>query len=107
MPNPHGDDYADLPDRTRDPAADPAEVGVPGVADDLRHEGSELPEPEVRAVPTEVPVGVTEYGTTAAEQRAGEPMDHKLAREVPDVTAGESPDATRPAEEDALRVEDA
>ncbi len=30
-------------------------------------------------------VGADEYGTTAEEQREGESLDSKLAREVPDV----------------------
>jgi anti-anti-sigma factor len=41
--------------------------------------------------PRERPLGVEEYGTTAAEQREGEPLDERLAREVPE----RRPDATR------------
>ncbi|MCX4878364.1 DUF5709 domain-containing protein [Streptomyces sp. NBC_00847] len=37
--------------------------------------------------PPEKPLGVTRYGTTAAEQQAGETLDERLAEEVPDVTA--------------------
>ncbi|MCX5418376.1 DUF5709 domain-containing protein [Streptomyces sp. NBC_00078] len=37
--------------------------------------------------PPEKPLGVTKYGTTAAEQQAGETLDERLAEEVPDVTA--------------------
>ncbi|MFJ8630673.1 DUF5709 domain-containing protein [Streptomyces sp. NPDC093568] len=39
--------------------------------------------------PPERPLGVTKYGTTAAEQHAGETLDQRLAEEVPDV--GEPP----------------
>ncbi|MEU3027497.1 DUF5709 domain-containing protein [Streptomyces incarnatus] len=34
--------------------------------------------------PPERPLGVTKYGTTAAEQRAGESLDQRLRQEVPD-----------------------
>lgn len=36
--------------------------------------------------PPERPLGVTKYGTTAAEQHDGETLDQRLAQEVPDVT---------------------
>ncbi|MFH8336692.1 DUF5709 domain-containing protein [Streptomyces sp. AM6-12] len=41
--------------------------------------------------PPERPLGVTKYGTTAAEQRAGESLDQRLGQEVPDteVPAGD------------------
>ena len=37
--------------------------------------------------PPEKPLGVTRYGTTAAEQHDGESLDQLLALEVPDVSA--------------------
>ncbi|GAA1014842.1 hypothetical protein STXM2123_513 [Streptomyces sp. F-3] len=37
--------------------------------------------------PPEKPLGVTKYGTTAAEQREGESLDQRLAQEQPDVGA--------------------
>ncbi|SCF63345.1 hypothetical protein GA0115259_1004021 [Streptomyces sp. MnatMP-M17] len=36
--------------------------------------------------PPERPLGVEHIGTTAAEQRAGETLDQRLAEEVPDLT---------------------
>lgn len=36
--------------------------------------------------PPEKPLGVTKYGTTAAEQHEGETLDQRLAQEVPDVS---------------------
>ncbi|MFF6803242.1 DUF5709 domain-containing protein [Streptomyces sp. NPDC012616] len=36
--------------------------------------------------PPEKPLGVTRYGTTAAEQHDGESLDQRLAQEVPDVS---------------------
>ncbi|PZH05430.1 hypothetical protein C1I97_18880 [Streptomyces sp. NTH33] len=35
--------------------------------------------------PPEKPLGVTKYGTTAAEQHQGESLDQRLAQEQPDV----------------------
>lgn len=41
--------------------------------------------------PPEKPLGVTKYGTTAAEQHAGETLDQRLSQEVPEtgVPAGD------------------
>ncbi|MFD9389219.1 DUF5709 domain-containing protein [Streptomyces sp. NPDC060000] len=36
--------------------------------------------------PPEKPLGVTKYGTTAAEQHDGESLDQRLAQEVPEVS---------------------
>ncbi|MFF1547554.1 DUF5709 domain-containing protein [Streptomyces sp. NPDC058291] len=36
--------------------------------------------------PPEKPLGVTKYGTTAAEQHEGESLDQRLAQEVPEPT---------------------
>ena len=36
------------------------------------------------AAPTDVPLAVEAYGTTGAEEEAGEPLQSKLAREQPD-----------------------
>ncbi|MDQ0585047.1 DUF5709 domain-containing protein [Streptomyces rishiriensis] len=36
--------------------------------------------------PPEKPLGVTKYGTTAAEQHDGESLDQRLAQEIPDVS---------------------
>jgi hypothetical protein len=36
------------------------------------------------AMPGDVPVGLDEYGTTAAETRHGEPLSGRLLREEPD-----------------------
>ena len=43
-------------------------------------------------VPGDRPVGVDEFGTTVAEQQEGEPLDLRLSREQPDLTAGGAPD---------------
>ncbi|MFF9126969.1 DUF5709 domain-containing protein [Streptomyces sp. NPDC014889] len=39
--------------------------------------------------PPEKPLGVTKYGTTAAEQHEGESLDQRLAQERPDVSGPE------------------
>ena len=39
--------------------------------------------------PPERPLGATRFGITAAEQRAGESLDERLAEELPDVGADE------------------
>jgi hypothetical protein len=41
--------------------------------------------------PPDEPLGVEDYGTTAAEERVDEPLDERVAREVPEgtTTSGE------------------
>ena len=89
-------------DQNRDPGADLDSEGVP--ADDRTSGWGEVPDPEVPAAPTDVPVGSAEYGTTAMEQAAGEPFDVRLAREEPDEPASAPEDRTGPAEEAAVHV---
>ncbi|MFJ6718725.1 MULTISPECIES: DUF5709 domain-containing protein [unclassified Streptomyces] len=48
--------------------------------------------------PPEKPLGVTKYGTTAAEQHEGESLDERLRQEVPDV--GQDPAAESGGQED-------
>lgn len=69
--------------------------------------------------PPERPLGVEEYGTTAAEEAWDEPLEERLAREEPEDGPGGPPDedgdpyddavqeheAPVPAEEAALHVE--
>lgn len=45
--------------------------------------------------PAEQPRGSEEWGTTAAEQRAGRPLDDRLAAEVPDRLPHETEDGVR------------
>jgi Family of unknown function (DUF5709) len=51
-------------------------------------------------VPGDRPVAVTDFGTTAAEEQAGEPLDLRLAREEPDLLAraGNPPDISEDAD---------
>lgn len=66
----------------RDPGADLDEQGIP--ADDRTAMGSEVPDPEIPAAPTDEPVGLTAHGVTEREQATGESHEQKLAREEPD-----------------------
>jgi hypothetical protein len=73
--------------------SDPEAEGLPGYADDdsvadERQETARIADgPDPAALPSDVPLAVDRFGTTAEEQRQGEPMDYKLAQEVPDPTA--------------------
>jgi hypothetical protein len=51
-------------------------------------------------VPADDPVAVDDYGTTAAEQEAGEPLDLRLSREEPDLLerADRAPDFSESAD---------
>ena len=71
-----------MSERNRDPGVPLDSQGIPDVADDATPEREELPEPQRTPAPAETPVVSTDYGTTAAEQRAGEPHERKLQREI-------------------------
>ena len=89
---------------------------IPDPADPFEEEGLASPDPddagkritgdvqEEVAVPAERPVAVEDFGTTAAEEIAGESLDGRLSREQPERTAAtpadESPDADQPYPED-------
>ena len=88
---------------------------IPDPADPFEEEGLASPDPEYGgkritgdpqeeiAVPGDRPIAVDDFGTTAEEERAGEPLDRRLSREEPDLLeraattpADESPDADQP-----------
>lgn len=46
--------------------------------------------------PPEEPLGVEEYGTTAAEERYGEPLDERIRREEPEVGEGDGREPDSP-----------
>lgn len=85
----------------------------PEPSDPFEDEGLASPEPGLAGkrmtgdpqddmvVPAEAPVAVDDYGTTAAEQRDGEPLDLRLAREEPDLLerADRAPDTSDTADE--------
>jgi hypothetical protein len=71
----------------RDPGADLDGLGMPDIAEDqVPGTPGEQPdyEPMRESAPVEAPVGSLEWGTTAREAAAGEPLDLRLAREEPD-----------------------
>lgn len=66
------------------PAPEVTEDGIPSIEElpeDVLRTGDPL---EGELPPLDRPQAVTDWGTTAAEQLASEPMDVRLAREVPD-----------------------
>jgi hypothetical protein len=81
-----------------DPGAPLDSQGIPDYADDASPERADVPEPQRLPTPTEAPTASTDFGTTAAEQRAGESLDGKLARENPDEAGDETAPSERPDE---------
>jgi hypothetical protein len=92
-------------DNYPNPVSDPEAEGLPDSADDdsvadERANSARIADgPSPAALPADRPQAVDRYGTTAAEQRAGESLDYKLAREV-----SERP-SYRPDEGNALSEE--
>jgi hypothetical protein len=76
----------------------------------LATDGSSSPEQQISGdtfeetgVPGEEPTAVDDWGTTAAEEIAGEPLDLALSREEPELSADdidESEDSDRPFPDD-------
>jgi hypothetical protein len=88
---------------------------IPDSADPFEEEGQASQEPGLPGkritgdpqddmpVPGDAPMAVDDYGTTAAEEQAGEPLDLRLSREEPDLLersattdADESEDSDQP-----------
>lgn len=81
---------------------------MPDYADDTSTAFSEEDRPRFRdspyPVPGREPEALDEYGLTAEEQRQGESIDERLAREEPDFGApGTPPPEGGPAEESAVQ----
>jgi len=75
------------------PISDPEADGIPEYADADSTAYDEEPQrvadgPDPAPLPSDVPVAVEDYGTTAEEERQGEPLSGRLAREEPDVSPG-------------------
>jgi hypothetical protein len=72
------------------PVSDPEAEGLPGYADDDSdaYERADSPRisdgPDPAPLPADRPQGVDRFGTTAEEQRIGESVGYKLAREEPE-----------------------
>jgi hypothetical protein len=85
-----------MDDQYPKPVSDPASDGLPEYADDDSQAWDEVDSPRIAdgrdpaPLPPDRedgPVAMDEYGTTPEEQRRGEPMDLRLSREEPEVTA--------------------
>jgi len=74
--------------------SDPEKEGVPGTADADSTAFDDVDSPRVAdgldpaALPADQPVGADDFGTTAEEQRRGEPLGARLIREEPDTALG-------------------
>lgn len=69
--------------------SEPEREGIPDYADDASPERGQVPDPQEPALPGDEPQAVFEHGTTVDEQLEGERLDRRLAREEPDVGAGD------------------
>lgn len=74
----------------------PEDEGIPEISQDDSPTMDRAEDPQFAPVPGERPGASADFGTTAFEQSAGESLDGRLAREVPD----DAPDV-RPAEDPA------
>ena len=80
---------SDRHDLTR-PAPEVTEDGIPAIdeiPEDVLLTGDPL---EGELPPLDRPQAVSDWGTTASEQLASEPLDVRLAREVPDVEVADA-----------------
>lgn len=80
---------SDRRDLTR-PAPEVTEDGVPSIEEipeDVLRTGDPL---EGELPPLDRPQAVEDWGTTASEQLASEPLEVRVARELPDVEAGDA-----------------
>jgi hypothetical protein len=72
------------------PAPEVSEDGVPSIEEipaDVLRTGDPL---EGELPPLDHPQGVNAWGTTASEQLGSEPLERRVAHEVPDVEAGDT-----------------
>lgn len=79
----------------------PSETEAEGVPDPGFADPGQLAAGESEATvepPHDTALAVDDYGTTAAEQAAGEPLDSRLAREEPDLDAGTAADESAGAD---------
>lgn len=70
----------------RDPHSELEEEGIPDLADSTP-ERKVMVDPQRPPVPGDQPVAVDDFGTTAAEQAEGEPLDQRVDREEPEEQA--------------------
>ena len=80
----------------RDPRSELEDEGIPDLTDSAP-ERDLAADPQRPSVPGDQPVAVDDFGTTAAEQAEGEPLDQRIDREVPEDQAmfGGAPEPVR------------
>lgn len=61
---------------------------VPETADDNDPEDKSYPDPELAGLPGDHAIAVDQWGTTAEEEREGEPLNLRLEHEEPDTGPG-------------------
>ena len=74
-----------MTEQRHDPGVDPESEGIPDLQDSTPALGGA--DPSVMSVPGDAPVAVEDFGTTSAEEREGESLTDRLAREEPDPAA--------------------
>jgi hypothetical protein len=93
------------PDQYPKPVTDPEAEGLPDYADDDSFADPERATsrvadgPEPAALPSDHPLAVDDFGTTATEQLEGEPLEDRLSREEPDIQPEEPRPAVDPVDE--------
>jgi hypothetical protein len=93
---------ADRP-RHHDPGSRFQDAGIPDLQDGTP-EQQEAEDPEELPLPGDAPNASVDWGTTAEEQREGEPLDVRLAREEPDPALEEVNDGRRRPGDDRAEV---
>lgn len=80
----------------RDPRSELEDEGIPDLQDSTPGR-QRAADPQRMPVPADQPTAVDDYGTTAAEQAEGEPLDQRVDREVPEDQAmfGRAPEPVR------------
>lgn len=91
--------------RIPEPSSDLEAEAVPDRGDSLAAQEATGDAQEGLAAPLDRPQGVEEWGTTASEEAAGEPLDLRLSREEPEVLDRvDAPADGLTAEESAMHV---
>ena len=75
------------PERGRDIPSRFEDEGIPDLQEGTPEQQWSR-DPQEAPLPGREPAAVLDHGTTAEEQREGEPLDLRLSREEPDVDAG-------------------
>jgi Family of unknown function (DUF5709) len=90
--------------RSYEPVSDPAADGLPETADDDSYADDALEaardpggaQPSLPPDREDGPMGLEDFGVTPEERLRGEPLDRRLARELPDTDASPPPEDPNP-----------